>query len=75
VGLFKDDIHPSFLRLGLQYANGSIVGTTARCVALLQACRELIADYSTPPQKVIFVFFLCLVCLLAVFFLLLSFLC
>lgn len=44
-------IHPAILRLGLQYAEGIICGSNARCVALLAAIKQVIADYSTPPDK------------------------
>lgn len=44
-------IHPAILRLGLQYAEGSICGSNSRCVALLAAMKQVISDYVTPPQK------------------------
>ncbi|ESO85972.1 hypothetical protein LOTGIDRAFT_129894, partial [Lottia gigantea] len=44
-------IHPAIIKLGLQYAEGLIVGSNARCVALLAAFKKVISDYSTPPQK------------------------
>ncbi|XP_074656252.1 translation initiation factor eIF2B subunit delta-like [Tubulanus polymorphus] len=44
-------IHPAFLKLGVQYAEGVICGSNARCIALLGAIKQYIADYSTPPQK------------------------
>lgn len=50
-GLLKEDIHPAVLRLGIQYASGAIVGSTARCVALLAVLKEFVLDYVTPPQK------------------------
>ncbi|PKU31594.1 translation initiation factor eif-2b subunit delta [Limosa lapponica baueri] len=40
-------IHPAVVRLGLQYSQGIINGSNARCIALL----ELIRDYSTPPNE------------------------
>eukprot|EP01094_Clydonella_sp_ATCC50884_P020925 TRINITY_DN4471_c0_g1_i1.p1 TRINITY_DN4471_c0_g1~~TRINITY_DN4471_c0_g1_i1.p1 ORF type:complete len:510 (+),score=160.58 TRINITY_DN4471_c0_g1_i1:176-1531(+) len=45
------DIHPAVHRLGLKYANGSIVGSNARAVALMHALKHVIQDYKTPPQK------------------------
>jgi hypothetical protein len=30
-------VHPAVLALGLRYADGSITGSTARCVALVHA--------------------------------------
>jgi translation initiation factor eIF-2B subunit delta len=44
-------IHPAVLQLGLQYAEGTISGSNARCVALLNAMKKMIGDYVTPPQK------------------------
>lgn len=38
-------------QIGLQYLTGDVVGGNARCVALLSAFREMIQDYSTPPEK------------------------
>src|SRR6185437_14258304 len=39
-------------RLGLQYANGSISGANARCVAFLQAFKDFLVDYKVPPNEV-----------------------
>lgn len=44
-------IHHSIVKLGLQYAEGIICGSNARCVSLLCALKQVIADYTTPPQK------------------------
>lgn len=44
-------IHPAIIRLGIQYANGIIVGGNARCVAFLKAIKELVVDYITPEQQ------------------------
>ncbi|KAI0228007.1 Translation initiation factor eIF-2B subunit delta [Lamellibrachia satsuma] len=44
-------IHPAIMKLGLQYAEGVICGSNARCVALLGALKQVISDYVTPPQK------------------------
>lgn len=35
-------IHPCILQLGLQYADGSIAGGNARCLAMLQAFKTVI---------------------------------
>lgn len=43
-------IHPAILRLGVQYAEKVIVGSNARCVALLAAVKQLIRDYERPSQ-------------------------
>ncbi|XP_067882133.1 translation initiation factor eIF-2B subunit delta [Heterodontus francisci] len=42
-------LHPAIVRLGLQYSQGIIVGSNARCIALLHAFKQVIRDYSTPP--------------------------
>lgn len=41
-------IHPSIMTLGLQFAEGNISGSNARCVALMKALRDFIEDYITP---------------------------
>lgn len=38
-------------QVGIQYLAGDLAGSNARCVAMLQAFREAIRDYSTPPGK------------------------
>ncbi|XP_008210067.1 translation initiation factor eIF-2B subunit delta isoform X2 [Nasonia vitripennis] len=43
-------MHPAILRLGIQYAEKVIVGSNARCVALLAAVKQLIKDYERPSQ-------------------------
>ncbi len=35
-------VHPAVLRLGLRYADGSVRGGNARCVALLTTLRQVI---------------------------------
>eukprot|EP00761_Pharyngomonas_kirbyi_P014329 gb/GECH01014359.1/.p1 GENE.gb/GECH01014359.1/~~gb/GECH01014359.1/.p1 ORF type:complete len:420 (+),score=108.84 gb/GECH01014359.1/:1-1260(+) len=44
-------IHPAIIKLGLQYTSGRIVGSNARCVALLTALKQVIRDYETPADK------------------------
>jgi len=44
-------IHPAIVSLGLKYAHGVMRGSNARCIALLQAFKQLIQDYSTPDDK------------------------
>lgn len=53
VKLANEELHPAFVRLGLKMAAGTITGSNARCVALLNAFKELIRDYQTPPNKVL----------------------
>ncbi|XP_062857407.1 translation initiation factor eIF-2B subunit delta isoform X2 [Trichomycterus rosablanca] len=44
-------IHPSIVRLGLQYSHGIVAGSNSRSVALLHAFKQVIQDYSTPPNE------------------------
>ncbi|SCV67689.1 BQ2448_5300 [Microbotryum intermedium] len=44
------NIHPSILRLALQYAEFKIVGANARCIAMLEALKDIIASYTPPAQ-------------------------
>nr|XP_032631117.1 translation initiation factor eIF-2B subunit delta [Chelonoidis abingdonii] len=44
-------IHPAVVQLGLQYSQGLLNGSNARCLALLQVFRQVIRDYSTPPSE------------------------
>uniref|UniRef100_G1TYD9 Translation initiation factor eIF2B subunit delta n=1 Tax=Oryctolagus cuniculus TaxID=9986 RepID=G1TYD9_RABIT len=44
-------IHPAMVRLGLQYSQGLISGSNARCIALLRALQQVIQDYTTPPNE------------------------
>ncbi|XP_065860677.1 uncharacterized protein [Euphorbia lathyris] len=46
-----DPMHPAVYKVGLQYLAGDICGGNARCIAMLQAFREVIKGYSTPQQK------------------------
>ncbi|XP_046614921.1 translation initiation factor eIF-2B subunit delta [Neodiprion virginianus] len=50
VPTLNSSIHPALIRLGVQYANKIIVGSNARCVALLSAIKQLINDFERPPQ-------------------------
>ncbi|KAJ8871323.1 hypothetical protein PR048_027640 [Dryococelus australis] len=42
---------PSIARLAVQFADSVIVGSNVRCVAFMEAVRQLIEDYETPPEK------------------------
>ncbi|XP_075703545.1 translation initiation factor eIF2B subunit delta [Rhinoderma darwinii] len=44
-------IHPAVVRLGLQYSQGIVTGSNSRCIALLHCFKQVIRDYSTPPQE------------------------
>lgn len=46
----NSNIHPAIVRLGVQYADKVIVGSNARCVALLAALKQLIHDFERPSQ-------------------------
>ncbi|XP_014216329.1 translation initiation factor eIF-2B subunit delta [Copidosoma floridanum] len=45
-----NNIHPAIIRLGVQYAEKVIVGSNARCVALLAALKQLTNDFECPLQ-------------------------
>ncbi|XP_067010899.2 microtubule-associated protein futsch [Anabrus simplex] len=45
------NLHPAIIRLGVQYASKVVVGSNARCLALLHAMKQVIENYRTPPQK------------------------
>ncbi|KAF7331864.1 hypothetical protein MKEN_00066500 [Mycena kentingensis (nom. inval.)] len=47
----KGDIHPSIIRLGLQFSEFKICGANARCIATLNAFKTVIQDYTTPPNN------------------------
>ncbi|XP_006835258.1 PREDICTED: translation initiation factor eIF-2B subunit delta isoform X2 [Chrysochloris asiatica] len=44
-------IHPAMVQLGLQYSQGLVSGSNARCIALLHALKQVIQDYTTPPNE------------------------
>lgn len=44
-------LHPAVTTLGLQYAEGIMAGSKARCLAFLKALTQIIKDYETPPEK------------------------
>ncbi|XP_031437240.1 translation initiation factor eIF-2B subunit delta isoform X2 [Clupea harengus] len=44
-------IHPSIVQLGLQYSQGIVAGSNARSVALLHSFKQVIQDYTTPPNE------------------------
>jgi len=46
----NSNIHPAIVRLGVQYANKVIVGSNARCVALLAAIKQMVQDFEKPVQ-------------------------
>lgn len=44
-------VHPAFRKLGVQYASHVILGSNARCLALLAALKQLIDDLTTPSKQ------------------------
>ncbi|KAG5306003.1 EI2BD factor, partial [Acromyrmex insinuator] len=48
IATVNSNIHPAIVRLGVQYANKVIVGSNARCVALLAAVKQVIQDFEKP---------------------------
>ncbi|XP_075872000.1 translation initiation factor eIF2B subunit delta [Nelusetta ayraudi] len=51
IGIPSTVIHPAIVRLGLQYSQGIVAGSNSRAVALLHAFRQVIRDYTTPPNE------------------------
>ncbi|KAL1465166.1 hypothetical protein WDU94_004756, partial [Cyamophila willieti] len=47
----SSEVHPAIFRLGVKYATGVIRGSNARCVALLNAIKQMVCDYTTPSEK------------------------
>ncbi|KAJ1974367.1 hypothetical protein H4R34_004741, partial [Dimargaris verticillata] len=43
-------LHPTVRTLGLQFAEFKICGSNARCIAMLNAFKQVIEDYQTPAQ-------------------------
>ena len=52
LGIAVEEVHPSFLQLGLKFEKEVLTGATARCMALLEALKDLVADYVCPFDKV-----------------------
>ena len=46
-----DHYYKQIISTLFRYAEGTISGSNARCVALLRAMKRVISDYVTPPQK------------------------
>lgn len=45
-------VHPAVLQLGLRYADGSVRGASARCVAMLVAFRTLVQVRWAPAPQI-----------------------
>jgi translation initiation factor eIF-2B subunit delta len=48
IGGIPNNIHPAIGKLGLLYAKHKIMGGNARCIAMLEAFKQVIKDYITP---------------------------
>jgi len=44
-------IHPAIVQLGLAYAEGTIQGSNARCLAFMNAIKRVIIDHVTPEDR------------------------
>ena len=45
-------IHPAVLQLGLRYAEGTIQGSNARCLAFMQTMKQLVKDFKLQASNV-----------------------
>lgn len=45
-----NNVHPAFIKLGIQFMYKTILGSNARCLALLGAVRCLVKDLETPSK-------------------------
>jgi len=50
IATINSRIHPAIVKLGVQYANKIIVGSNARCIALLAAMKQVIVEFEKPAQ-------------------------
>lgn len=50
ISINNTNIHPAVVKLGVQLAAHTIRGSNARCIALLNALREVIKDYTLPAK-------------------------
>lgn len=50
IATVNSSIHPAIVKLGVQYAAKIIVGSNARCVALLAAVKQVVQDFEKPAQ-------------------------
>lgn len=44
------EVHPEVLSLGLRMSSYRVLGSSARCKAMLEAFKKVISDYTTPPN-------------------------
>ncbi|XP_060807965.1 translation initiation factor eIF-2B subunit delta isoform X2 [Amyelois transitella] len=46
----NSNLHPAVIKLGVQLATKVVTGSNARCIALLDALRKLVTDYTLPAK-------------------------
>jgi hypothetical protein len=51
--LKSHDLHPSIIRLSCLFQQYKILGSNARCLAMIQAFRDVVRDYKVPPQTIL----------------------
>ncbi|XP_045447088.1 translation initiation factor eIF-2B subunit delta [Melitaea cinxia] len=46
----NSNLHPAVIKLGVQLASRVVTGSNARCIALLDALKKMVRDYSLPAK-------------------------
>ncbi|CAK1544430.1 unnamed protein product [Leptosia nina] len=46
----NSNLHPAVIKLGVQLASHVVTGSNARCIALLDALKKMVRDYSLPAK-------------------------
>ncbi|XP_050343122.1 translation initiation factor eIF-2B subunit delta [Nymphalis io] len=46
----NSNLHPAVIKLGVQLASRVVTGSNARCIALLDALKKMVKDYSLPAR-------------------------
>ncbi|XP_026758718.2 translation initiation factor eIF-2B subunit delta isoform X2 [Galleria mellonella] len=46
----NSNLHPAIVKLGVQLASRVVAGSNARCIALLDALRKMVTDYTLPAK-------------------------
>ncbi|CAK1601674.1 unnamed protein product [Parnassius mnemosyne] len=46
----NSNLHPAVIKLGVQLASQVVTGSNARCIALLDALKKMVRDYSLPAK-------------------------
>ncbi|CAH2049987.1 unnamed protein product, partial [Iphiclides podalirius] len=46
----NSNLHPAIIKLGVQLASQVVTGSNARCIALLDALKKMVRDYSLPAK-------------------------